>query len=85
VQVCTGVMLQGYAMIEELNQGLSDFLDKHGFKSLRDAVGHSLQYLTSHSNLVKMKMDRKIDALGTNRDEKWGNDITKETDNLASN
>jgi len=38
VQVCTGVMLQGYAMIEELNQGLSDFLDKHGFKSLRDAV-----------------------------------------------
>ena len=85
VQVCTGVMLQGYEMVEELNQGLSDFLDKHGFKSLRDAVGHSLQYLTSHSNLVKMKMDRKIDALGTNRDEKWGNDITKETDNLASN
>jgi hypothetical protein len=52
---------------------------------LIDTVGHSLQYLTLHSNLVKIKIERKTDALGINRNEKWGNDITKETDNLASN
>lgn len=85
VQVCTGVMLQGYGMVEELNQGLSDFMDKNGFKTVREFVGHSLQYLTTHANLAKMKMDRKADALGTNRDENWGKDITKETDDLASN
>ncbi len=85
VQVCTGVMLQGYGMVEELKQGLSDFMDKQGFNSLRDLVGHSLQYLTTHAVLAKMKMDRKADALGTNRDENWGKDITKETDDLASN
>jgi dihydropyrimidine dehydrogenase (NADP+) len=85
VQVCTGVMLQGYGMIEELNQGLSDFMDKNGFKTVREFVGHSLQYLTTHHHLVDLKIARKANALGTNRDENWGKDITKETDNLASN
>ena len=33
VQVCTGVMLQGYEMIEEMCEGLSNFMDKHGFKT----------------------------------------------------
>ena len=64
---------------------MSDFLDKHGFNSLREAVGHSVQYLTTHANLVKMKMERKAGALGANRDGMWGENIVKETEGLASN
>jgi len=84
VQVCTGVMLQGYEMIEEMCEGLSNFMEKHGFQTVREFVGHSLQYLTTHHDLADKRLARKAESLGVNRDNNWTGDIKKETDELVS-
>ncbi|ASJ71723.1 NAD-dependent dihydropyrimidine dehydrogenase subunit PreA [Granulosicoccus antarcticus] len=39
VQVCTAAMTYGFRIIEELTQGLSDWMDTSGYKSLDDFVG----------------------------------------------
>jgi dihydropyrimidine dehydrogenase (NADP+) len=86
VQICTGAMLQGYKMIEHLCQGLSDFMDEHGFKSIDEFRGHSLQYFSTHADLVSRQRAAKIAKAGTNnRDGMWKGDIAKETENLIVN
>lgn len=84
VQVCTGVMLQGYEMVDELCEGLSNFMDKHGFKTIREFVGHSLPFLTTHHDLAEKRLAKKAGSLGANRDNNWTGDIKKETDELVS-
>jgi len=51
VQVCTGVMLNGYRLVDELRDGLRDFLLNRGFSSLSELIGLSLGRLTSHESL----------------------------------
>jgi dihydroorotate dehydrogenase len=47
VQVCTGVMIHGYQLIHPLIEGLSNFMEKHKFKSVNEFRGHSLQFFTT--------------------------------------
>ncbi len=85
VQVCTGAMLLGYEMIESLCQGLSDFMDKHGFKTIDDFVGLSLPYFSTHADLVSRQLEAKRAKAGTaNRDSMWKGDIANETKSLTS-
>jgi dihydropyrimidine dehydrogenase (NADP+) len=85
VQVCTGAMLRGYELIEELCTGLSDFLDKHDFASVEDCVGLSLPYFSSHADLVERQREAKRANAGrANRDNMWKGDIAAETRQLAS-
>ncbi|MBI4345531.1 MAG: NAD-dependent dihydropyrimidine dehydrogenase subunit PreA [Elusimicrobia bacterium] len=39
VQLCTAVMHYGFRIVEELNAGLSDWMDKKGFKKVDDFIG----------------------------------------------
>jgi len=39
------VMRYGYRMVESLIEGMEDYLESKGFKSVTDLVGHGLQYL----------------------------------------
>ena len=41
VQLCTAVMHYGFRIIEELNAGLSDWMDAKGFKTVNDFIGLS--------------------------------------------
>ena len=85
VQVCTGAMLQGYKMIEHLCEGLSDFMDEHGFKSIEEFRGHSLQYFSTHADLVeRQKAAKRAKAGQSNRDSMWKGDIANETKSLTS-
>jgi dihydropyrimidine dehydrogenase (NADP+)/dihydropyrimidine dehydrogenase (NAD+) subunit PreA len=52
VQVCTGVMIHGYALIHDLCAGLAAFMRKHGFRSIEEFRGKSLDYFTTHADLV---------------------------------
>ena len=80
VQVCTGAMLRGYELIEELCQGLSDFMDRHGFTSIDDFIGKSLPYFSTHANLVERQREAKRSGAGrANRDNMWKGDIAAET------
>jgi dihydropyrimidine dehydrogenase (NADP+)/dihydropyrimidine dehydrogenase (NAD+) subunit PreA len=52
VQVCTGVMKFGYPLVDAMREQLLAFMEKHKFERVEDFKGHSLQYFTSHTDLV---------------------------------
>ena len=55
VQVCTGVMKMGYAMVKTMMDELAAFMDEHGFNSISDFKGHSLQFFRTHAELVEIQ------------------------------
>jgi dihydropyrimidine dehydrogenase (NADP+) len=87
VQICTGVMLHGVKMIDELQEGLAKFMTDKEFGSVQEIVGHSLQYFSTHMELVqKMKLAKRVKAGEASRDNEWAQkDITEKTAELTSN
>ena len=96
VQVCTGAMLRGYEIITELKDELSKFMTDSKFTNIREFVGKSLGYFTTHADLVdRQKSAREAKeasrAASTGqkaqaRDvETWKGDIAKETSDLVTN
>src|SRR6187431_2103299 len=59
VQVCTGVMKHGYAMVKRMGDELLSFMAKHKFETIDQFRGHSLQYFTTHFDLVKRQAEAK--------------------------
>jgi len=87
VQLCTGVMLHGVKMIDELTGGLEKFLVDKEFDSVQEMVGKSLPYFSTHMDLVqKMKAAKRAKAGEASRDNEWAQkDITEKTTELSSN
>lgn len=52
VQVCTGVMKFGHGLVRQMSEALVAFMGKHGFETIEQFRGHSLQYFTTHADLV---------------------------------
>ncbi len=95
VQVCTGAMLRGYEIISELKEELSKFMTDHKFTNIREFVGKSLPYFTTHHDLVERqaasreaKEAARAKSTGGKaqaRDvETWKGDIAKETSTLVT-
>ncbi|MEQ9319592.1 MAG: hypothetical protein RIF41_10565, partial [Polyangiaceae bacterium] len=86
VQVCTGAMLQGYKMVSKLEEGVSAFMNKHGFENISEFVGKALDAFTTHADLVERQAAAKAGNQGkTNRDaDTWQGEIEKETDSLTA-
>jgi len=59
VQVCTGVMKFGYEHVKPMCEQLLAFMAKHKFGTLADFKGKSLDYFTTHADLVKRQTERK--------------------------
>ena len=75
VQVCTGVMKFGYGLIKGLQEELLAFMEKHGFETLGDFKGRSLQYFTTHADLVEKQRSRKgAQQAATHADQDWTGD-----------
>jgi len=88
VQVCTGAMLQGLGMIDELKEGLSSFMEQHDFNSVSEIVGKSLPYFTTHHDLVERQADAKALKLSSraSRDKSWGEEsLQAQTTKMTSN
>jgi dihydroorotate dehydrogenase subfamily 1 len=68
VQVCTGVMKFGYELVKPLREALLAFMEKHKFETLEDFRGHSLDYFTSHAELVRTQSERKAAKKAAERD-----------------
>jgi hypothetical protein len=49
----------GYGMIKALREELLAFMDRHGFSTLADFKGKSLDYFTTHADLVRRQRERK--------------------------
>lgn len=86
VQVCTGAMLLGYEMVEELIEGLGRFLTEHNFENVRAMIGASLPYFTTHHHLVELQAAKRAQKDATNRDLRWGQTrLQDETAAMTSN
>src|SRR5258707_10415312 len=85
VQICTGVMLHGVKMIDELKEGLEKFMVDKRFASVEEIFGHSLQYFSTHMDLVgKMKAANRAKAGEASCDnERAQEDITEKTAGLT--
>ncbi len=59
VQVCTGVMKFGYECVKPMCDELLAFMAKHKFETLADFKGKSLDYFTTHADLVQRQAERK--------------------------
>lgn len=90
VQVCTGVMMHGYGLVKNLCDELKDFMKKHNFSSIEEFRGTSLQYFTTHTDLVQRQQEaikrRKAIKMGLQSDKDWtGDGFVKETESMVSN
>src|ERR1041385_8394576 len=89
VQVCTGVMKYGYEMVKRMKDELLSFMAKHNFETIDQFKGHSLQYFTTHADLVKKQAEAKAAAKAkakgmVTKDSEWqGDNFTKQSDALA--
>jgi dihydropyrimidine dehydrogenase (NADP+)/dihydropyrimidine dehydrogenase (NAD+) subunit PreA len=92
VQVCTGVMKFGYECIRPMCEQLLAFMDKHQFETPADFKGKSLDYFTTHAELVRMQRERKeaqrAAADGAKKmvktDGEWsGDEFVRQSDALA--
>ena len=59
VQVCTGVMKFGYECVKPMCDELLAFMEKHKFETLADFKGKSLDFFTTHADLVQRQAARK--------------------------
>ena len=63
VQVCTAVMHYGFRIVEEMAQGLENYLSEKGFSSPMDLVGKSLDRVTDWGDLnLNYRIVAKIDS-----------------------
>ncbi|KAL9256182.1 Dihydropyrimidine dehydrogenase (NADP(+)), chloroplastic-like protein [Drosera capensis] len=90
VQVCTGVMMHGYPLVKKLCSELQDFMKMHNFSTIDDFRGVSLDYFTTHTDLVKRQKEaiqqRKAIRKGLQSDKDWtGDGFVKETESMVSN
>jgi dihydropyrimidine dehydrogenase (NAD+) subunit PreA len=51
VQVCTAVMKHGFRIVEDMCEGMSNWMDEKGFKTLNDFIGKSVPTLTHWEDL----------------------------------
>lgn len=95
VQVCTAVMKSGYRIVHEMRDELLAFMEQHNFETIADFQGHSLQFFTTHSDLVerqaKARAAKKVEAAEKGAKEKivlddaeWrGDDFVEQSDALS--
>ncbi|KAG8484137.1 hypothetical protein CXB51_022946 [Gossypium anomalum] len=83
-------ILLGANTVQKLCEELKDFMKKHNFKSIEDFRGVSLQYFTTHTDLVRRQQEaireRKAIKKGLQSDKEWtGDGFVKETESMVSN
>jgi dihydropyrimidine dehydrogenase (NAD+) subunit PreA len=63
VQVCTAVMHHGYRIVDDLIEGLSEYLDAHGMKSVNELRGRAIEQFVDWGDLdLSYKLIAKIDS-----------------------
>ena len=63
VQVCTEVMLRGYRIVEDMNEGLSNWMKEKGFEKLDDFIGKAIPAYSEWGDLdLNYETVAKIDT-----------------------
>lgn len=62
LQVCTAIMHYGFRIVEDMKEGLSDYLDAQGFASVNDMIGKAVPNVGDWQNLnLNYKRVARID------------------------
>src|SRR5918911_362356 len=87
VQLCTGVMLHGIKIIDELKEGFAKFMTDKKFETVEEIVGKSIPFFSTHMDLVeRMRQAKRHRAGESSRDNDWAEkSITEKTAELTSN
>lgn len=90
VQICTGVMKFGYGIVHEMCDELMAFMEKHQFETIDHFKGHSVQFFTTHFDLVKRQAEARAAKKAKHEkrmiedDAQWsGDDFVDQSDALA--
>lgn len=51
VQVCTEVMLRGYRVVEDMIEGLENYMEEHGFENIDQMTGKAIPSYSNWGNL----------------------------------
>lgn len=63
VQICTEVMLRGYGVVEDMVDGLEDYMRTHGFSTIDQMVGKAIPAFSEWGDLdLNYETVAKIDA-----------------------
>jgi dihydropyrimidine dehydrogenase (NAD+) subunit PreA len=67
VQVCTAAMNHGFRIVEDMCEGLNNWMDDKGFKTLNDFIGKSVEKIThwedldiNYHHIAKINQDKCI-------------------------
>src|SRR4051812_30249376 len=87
VQLCTGVMLHGVKIIDELKEGVARFMTDKKFETVQEIVGKSIPFFSTHMDLVdRMRKAKRHKAGESSRDNDWAEkSISEKTAELTSN
>jgi dihydropyrimidine dehydrogenase (NADP+)/dihydropyrimidine dehydrogenase (NAD+) subunit PreA len=85
VQVCTYVMKVGYRCVRTMCDELAAFMEQHKFSSLAEFKGHSLQYFTTHHDLVQRQAAARVArSKAVKTDQEWhGDEFVRQSEALA--
>ena len=62
VQICTGVMLQGVKMIDELKEGVEKFMVDKGFNSVRRSSARAFRIFNAHGSRAANESGEAIES-----------------------
>jgi dihydropyrimidine dehydrogenase (NAD+) subunit PreA len=60
VQVCTAAMVYGFKIIQDLTDGLSNFMDAHGYRSIDDFRGKAVGTVTDWQQLNLRHVEKAV-------------------------
>jgi len=60
VQVCTAAMVYGFRIVQDLCDGLSNFMDEQGYTSVAQMVGKAVPTITGWSNLNMNHIEKAV-------------------------
>ena len=86
VQVCTGVMKHGYGLVRRMCDDLHGFMQTHGFATVDEFRGKSLDYFSTHAELVQRQVESRQGqrAGAIRRDDDWtGDAIVDQTERTS--
>ncbi|MEW5821617.1 MAG: NAD-dependent dihydropyrimidine dehydrogenase subunit PreA [Cyanobacteriota bacterium] len=53
IQICTAVMHKGFRIIDDLNSGLSNYMEEKNIEKVSDLIGKSLPHIVMHNDLPR--------------------------------
>jgi dihydropyrimidine dehydrogenase (NAD+) subunit PreA len=60
VQVCTAAMVYGFRIVQDMCDGLSNFMDRQGYTSVAQMVGRAVPSITGWSNLNMNHVEKAV-------------------------